>query len=550
MKWTLWIAIFLSFLASEARAQGANQPQNPQQIQLQTSPLSGEVRLTLAQAIELALERNPSLMVEKIRLEQARARIEQESGVFNWIFNARGSAARRENVVASRFFPTGLYVDAERSPSVGIEGKTSMGGKFTAAFDYRHLKSTSNTQTLSPQYSGNFVLAFSHALLRDFGSVNKTRIRVAEKAEAIAERTLAQRVAQLVQQVEETYWNLTYLREDLQEKGRSLNVAQGLLKRNVDLQRAGMVAQVNVLEALAGVASREENVITSESEVARLEDRLKVLLWLEPSTAHLTPVEAPQEPAATVELVSSLDAVLQRRPEVQALQNEVEQRQVELKYAHNQTRPRLDISAQYGAAGLAGQPNPTCVDPTSIFCQPAGDNVSGSVFAGKTQPQDVLTQMFNRHPFDNWSLELKLQVPLGNRTANAQYSEANLRSMESSTRLRALRAQIEQEIRDAAREMQTARKRLDAARETARFVQDQLDGARRKFDAGLASSYDVLQVLGEVDKARTTERKALMDYNVGRSKLRLAEASTLDIYNIDVKNPPRYVFNQINNVTQ
>jgi outer membrane protein TolC len=536
MKQVLWIAVFLNLI----------EPQMPQYVELEKPPVTGSLSLTLAGAIELALERNPTLLVEKIRLEQAREKTYQEMGSFNWLVNLRGVAARRENIVASRFYPTGTYVDSERAPSAGIEGRTSTGGRLGVAIDYRRLVSTSNTQTLSPQYSANLAFNFSQAFWRDFGAVNKTRIRVAQKGEEVAERTLVQRMFQLVRQVEETYWNLIFLREDLDVKLRSLNVARALLKQNQELQRAGIVAQVSVLEALAGVATREENVITAESEVERVEDELKILLWLEPSAADVTAVEASQQEAITIDAARSFQTALQRRPEVEGLQREVEQREIELKFAANQTKPRLDLNAQYGVAGLSGRPNPTCVDPTSPFCEPVGRNVGDSIFARQTRPEDAISQLLSRHPFDTWSIELKLQIPLGNRTANAQYAEAYLRLLETSTRLRALRTQIEQEVRDAVRETQTARKRIDASRETIKFVEDQLDGERRKFEAGLSSSYDVLQILGELDKARTTERRAVMDFNIGQSKIRFAEATTLERYNIEMKKPPRYFFQQGN----
>jgi len=131
-------------------------------------------------------------------------------------------------------------------------------------------------------------------------------------------------------------------------------------------------------------------------------------------------------------------------------------------------------------------------------------------------------------------VEVKFQMPLGNRSAKSRLAEADLELLEAQTRLRSLRDQIESEIRDATRETLAAQKRIDASRQNVAFVEDHLEGTRRKFEAGLSSSYDVLQVLEEADKARTIEHKAVMDFNVGQSKLRLAEASTLEKYNIAI----------------
>ena len=98
------------------------------------------------------------------------------------------------------------------------------------------------------------------------------------------------------------------------------------------------------------------------------------------------------------------------------------------------------------------------------------------------------------------------------------------------------------EIRAAVRDATAALKRIEAAREVIVYVEDQLIGMRQQLGAGLVSSYDVIKALDEVDRAKTTELQAMMDYNVALSKVRLAEASGFFRYNIDLAQAPRYTF--------
>jgi outer membrane protein TolC len=547
MKSVVRVAVLATLLSLPclAPAQSAGESQRIR-VELAQPAIGGDFSLSLTSAVQLALERNPVLLVDKIRIEQAREKIEQERGTYDRILNFGGTLARRNNIVASRFYPSGFYVDAELAPSASVESRTYSGGRLNVGLDLKRIGSTSNTQTLSPQYSANLAFTFSQALLRDFGrGVNTTRIRIAQKGEEIAELSLFQRISQLIQQVEESYWSLTFLRQDLDAKRRSLEVAQGLLKQNEELFRAGRVANVSVLQARAAVAMRDEEVITAEAEVEKFEDRLKVILWISLSAANVSTTETRESDVAFDE-ARSLQLALQRRPEVQALQREIEQREIELKFASNQTKPRLDLVTQYSVSGLSGRPNPTCVDPTSVLCIPVGSNVEGSIFSDQTRPAESVTSLFSHNPLGNWSVALKLQVPIGNRTAKAQYSEANLRMVETSTRLRALRDQIEVEIRNAIRETLAARRRIEASRETVRFIEEQLEGTRKQFDAGLTSSYDVLQVLDELDRARTAELRATMDFNIGNTRVRLAEASVLERYNIELTKPDRYTFGETN----
>jgi outer membrane protein len=396
---------------TEAEGDKSRQEDDTVHIRLEKPALEGEITLTLNRAIELALERNPDLVVEKIRLERAREKIKEEKGNYDPMFSLNASMGRKDNVVASRFLPSGLYIEEERSQGLGFGGRTYTGGRYSIDFDFQRLKSTSNTQTLSPQYAPTLTFSLSHSLLRDFGlDVNLSRIRVAEKGEEIAEQNLSLRLSRLVQEVDEAYWNVVYLRADLEVKKNSLEVAQGLLKQNEDLLKAGRVASVSVLEARAGVAAREEEVVLAEADMKKGGDRLKLLLHANIGAVDIVPLETPRYEEIQLNPQENVDMALKQRPELVGLQVELEQREIEKRFAYNQTLPRLDLTAQYGMVGSSGRPNKTLTGPGGPS---AGSFVAGSVFEGETRPKDAFDQFFTHSPFDNWSIELKLQIPLG-----------------------------------------------------------------------------------------------------------------------------------------
>ncbi|HET9132397.1 MAG TPA: TolC family protein [Terriglobia bacterium] len=545
MKYLLGIWLCLSLLRPEAQAQPQTTTRT-EQVGLNRSSTSGTLSVSLQEAVTLALENNPVLKVEKVRVQQARSKIGQSEGEFAPLFNSGTKVNRGDIIVASRFYPTGFYNESQKSQSLGIEGKSHVGTKFTVGLSYADQLSTSNTQTLSPQYSALASIGFSQSLLRDFGrGVSETKIRVAEKGAAIAEGNLFTKIAQMIERVEEAYWNFTFLLKEQEGRQRSLDNAREFLTQNENLLRAGRVAQVSVLQARSAVAERERDLVMAQAAADQYEDRLKNLLWLDLNTTHLIPTDPPVQNPVNLDLQKSLDAALQRRPEIRALQSEVEQRDIELKYAGNQKKPRLDLNVQYAHSGLSGKPSTTCIDPTSALCIPVGSNVSGSIFDSRTAGRDALANIFSLNPYENWSVELKLQIPLSNQAAKEQYSEASLKRLESGTNLVSMRDQITIEIRDAIREAQSAQKRVDSSREANTYVEDQVEGMRRQLDAGLVSSYDVLKAFDEVDKARTIELQAMMDFNVALSKLRLAEASGFQKYGIELSNAPQYSFDQV-----
>lgn len=518
---SLWIPfahlVLQSGLLEEATA--APPAGAAEELTLQHAASLGMLQLSLREAVRLALENNPTLKIEKIRVAQARTRVDQEQGDFDPVFNADSSVLSRDNIIASRFYPSGLYTDKQATQTLGVESRTQTGGVVNAGVNYAALRSDSNIQTLSPQYNANLSFSFEQPLLRDFGSgASRTRLRVSEKDTVIAEHNLSTRLSQLIQRVEETYWNLTFLLQDLEGKLRNFAAARQFLTQNENLLRAGRVAPVSVLQARAAVAERERDVITSRTAVEDYKDRLKNRLWLDLDATDLIPTDAPALPPIALDADRSLQAALSRRPELQALNREQEQRAIEVKYAVNQTRPRLDLTAQFSTAGLSGRPNPACIDPTVPECIPVGSNVNGSVLAGRTSPTDALADLISRNPYESWSVQLTFQLPIGNRTAKARRAEASLRELETRANVIAMRDQVAMDIRSAIREVQASEKRVEASREAVRYLENQLEGMRTQLKAGLVSSYDVLQAFEEVDRARTTELQAMMDFNVALSR--------------------------------
>lgn len=512
-------------------------------IELRTAPLGEKATLSLREAVEVALEHNPNLIIEKIRLEGAREKIEEERGTFDPVLALRALIGRRDNLQASRFFPSGTFIEDERAQEFGLQGKVATGSRYGINFGYQRLKSTSNTQTLSPQYAPTLTFSFSQPLLRDFGvEVNLARIWVAQKGEEFAEQELAVQVSTLIRALVEAYWNFVYLRQDLEVKRVSLELARALLKQNEDLLRAGRVAPVSVLEARAGVAERQEALILSENDVKKAEDQVKLLLHAEIAGVELLPGDRLKFEPVELDPERSLSLAFKQRPDLLKLEREVEQRELERKLANNATLPRLDFNSRYGVAGLAGRPNKT---PVSTGGPPAGDSVAGSAFQGNTSPRDGFNRFFHRDPYDNWSLELKLEIPLFNRAAKAKLSEAQLRLLESQAAVRALRAQVVVQVRGAVRDILSARERIAATREAVRWFEDQLDGTRRKFEAGLATTYEVLKVMDDLARARSSELKGLRDYQIAQSALGFAEGTLLEAYNVEIKRPPRFVFQHV-----
>lgn len=538
----LCVATLLAISATQVFAQD-QPPAAPPPLKLDLQALSTG-RMSLSDSIAIALSRNPALAIERMRFDAALAGTRAEEGNLAPVLNVSQASYRRDNIVASRFYPTGLYIDKENATRVSVDTKTRFGGSVTAGLDMRNLTSSSNIQTLSPQYSTNLVFGITQPLLRDFGHDKAlSAIRLAEQRALVAEQTFIQSTARLINQTEEEYWRWTFAREQAAVTVRSREAAARLLTQADTLFTAGKVAPSTVQQARAALAQREEDAIGAAADAATVEDRLKVLLRVDmgspltpvdslgrssESPTGLVPAAAPLNQARPVDQAASLASALKRRPELIALERERTQREIELSLAKDLLMPRLDLSAQYMRSGMSGLPSLVCVDPTAVECVRAGSSVPDSVFATMTTKGDSFDQLFNHNPFDGWTAELRLQVPLGWGMAKARRAEAELKLAASRLQLEATREEVTRDVRDAIRQAQTAQARLDAARQVVTFARSQFDTARTQASAGLASSFDVVKTQDDLDRATLNELKAQTELNIALARVKLADMTVLD----------------------
>lgn len=544
------VAVVLA-IAPATQAFGQDQSAAPPPLKLDVQAL-GSGRMSLSESIAIALSRNPSLTIERMRFDAAVAGTNAERGNMQPLLNVSQASYRRDNIIASRFYPTGLYIDSEHATRVSVETKNFLGGTVTAGLDYRQLTSSSNIQTLSPQYSTNLVFGVTQPLLRDFGSDKAlSPIHLAEQRALVAEQSYIQAAARLINQTEEEYWRWTFAREQADVTRRSRDAASRLLAQADTLFGAGKIATSTVQQARAALAEREEDAIAAAADAATAEDRLKVMLRIDLATP-LTPEDAvasaaPSQPspsivpaaavstaAPSVDQAASLASALRRRPELIALERERAQREIELSLAKNLMLPRLDLSASYMRSGMAGLPSIVCVDPTAVECVPAGAGVPDSIFASMTTRGDAFDSLFNRHPFDGWTAELRLQVPLGMGTAKARRAEAELKLAASQLQLEAARDEVARDVREAVRQASTAQARLDAARQLTASARSQFTTVRTQMNAGLASTFDVVRSQDDLDRATLNELKAQMELNIALARVRLADMTVLDDHAIAV----------------
>jgi outer membrane protein len=72
---------------------------------------------------------------------------------------------------------------------------------------------------------------------------------------------------------------------------------------------------------------------------------------------------------------------------------------------------------------------------------------------------------------------------------------------------------VTQSVRDAARQVNTNLRRVEATRTARELAEKRLEADNKRFSVGLATTFELLQSQRDLARARTSELRATIEYN-------------------------------------
>jgi outer membrane protein TolC len=132
-----------------------------------------------------------------------------------------------------------------------------------------------------------------------------------------------------------------------------------------------------------------------------------------------------------------------------------------------------------------------------------------------------------------------LGIPLTNIGARAAHRQAEL-ALEQARQTQAdTRQGITIEVRTAARDVDTFSKAIVAARTAREAAERNVDAERRRYENGMTTNFQVLEVQQQLSDARIRELQALVGYLQAVSAYHRSVGDILQVHNISVNAPPQ-----------
>jgi HAE1 family hydrophobic/amphiphilic exporter-1 len=531
------------------------------------------VRWTQRDAIIAALEKNVDIELERENVKLAQFDVFSVLGVYDPLTSSTIQYSRSIR-------PTSFRAAGIDSSSGAIENDTLTYNfgisknieRFGSLIDvnFNNQRLGSNTNNLLVQYSPNLGVNFTQPLFKNFRIDNNRRaIRIAKKQLDLSDAVFRQRAIEIISQVQEAYWNLALAIKNEEIARDSVKLAETQLNNNKRQVEVGTLAPIDVVSAATQVESRRQDVFVVMNSVAQAENALKALTVSGPNDdiwdARIEPVESFDIKPISIPLDDAVKLAQENRPEIRqnVLQKDINK--ISVDFFRNQAKPQIDLIAGYSTAGLGGNPliqSQSNCPPGSIVV-PINNQLTCLTTVGTTQVGASFVPIVNTSPFlptqvpavsdifiggygtalsnlfkndfRTWSVGVQFTFPLRNRTAKANLGKALEQERQIDLQNRRLLQNIEVQVRNAVQSVEIAKMRIDAARANREYAQQQLDGEEKRFQAGLTSTFFVLQRQNELSQARFNEIRALTDYNISVAQLQRVISTTLSSNNIEVK---------------
>ncbi len=465
-----------------------------------TTPTPARSRpLSLEQCVQLALEHNFDIQIRRLDPGISRFNLRAAYGVYDPLVNIAGSHS-------SATTPGGYDDQGRQYPanstdrdsiSAGLGGTTPWGmsynvdGAGTDAYG-------SGRENASGQLG---LIDLNQPLLRGLWTDrNRLQIYVNRSNLRISELELRDQIHQTLTDVEQSYYNLMFLQENIKVQQTALELADRLLTENRKRVEVGALAPLDEKQAEAQAASTRADLLEAQGREDTQQRVLKNLLsdnYSEWASVHIEPTATLLAVPQYLNLQESWRNGLSMRPDLQQQRIRLLIQNEQIRYNKNLLLPQVNAFGTYGYNGSARE-------FPEVFRQ----------FRDRDNPA--------------WSAGGRLTMPLTWTTERNTYRASKLTKDQITLALRQMEQGVLIQIENAMAVVKTSQQRVEATREAGIYAAAALDAEQKKLASGKSTSFAVLRLQRDLTTARSDEIRSLADYNIALAQLALNEGTTLE----------------------
>jgi outer membrane protein len=510
-------------------------------------------KLSLKETVYLALESNPGLQSVSLDPIAATESVKAANAVFDPQLSSQIDVEKEVTPVSSPFQNPNSISNVAKfyDWNFGISKVLSTtNGTLGITFNNDRELTNSGFSPVNPVYTPTMVMSLSQPLLQNFGWQFATiNVRLAESAQRSSQWNYASSVNDFVQRIGNDYWGVVGAQENLAVANSALKFNADLVRVNGNNVRLGMMAAVNLSEALSAAATARANVSAARAGLVIAQATLRQDVALNHADAMLAAeIEPLQQPDTQVETVETDDVafrtMLEDSPALAGLREAIRSALIQVKFAENQTLPQLNIGAQFGITSNAGNAKCTtsgtipsfanCFSPSGPVAPPPAppgtDNGALLPFGGDYGTS--LNSLFD-FKFYDYAAVLGFSMPLDNAAPKAALAQAHVAYNQARLQYRQALYQQVLLVKSALANLTAFQEQVAATHEATVYAQKSLHDTQSQYRVGLATTNTLLQFQSNLVTAQGNEVEADVGLENGRLALWHAEGTLLGQFNIN-----------------
>jgi len=474
---------------------------------LRMVPRAKQVRLSLAECVQRAIEHNYTVRIEAYGPAISETQIVEAEAAFDTQFFLDASYANLDRAVMLGSYPA---QSDTRSLTGGFRKLLPTGMQASVGLGQRRYADElpKSSDRWNPNWTSTFVAELRQPLLKGFGlDVNRAQLNIRRTEYEISQDQFLQRVRDTLLAVETAYWQLAQSRRNAAIIAEI--VAQNYATYQNMLERLGHDAtQVEVENAKSQWQTQYVVFLETVKNVRDAEDRLRNLLN-DPNLKlsddiEIIPTEVPYVAPTIVDQFAEVRTALDRRVEIRSARQRIEAARINTVVAKNTILPQLDVAFQYEVDGLERSAD------TSFDSMTTNRNISFTVSA-------------------------QFVYALGERAGRAAYQRARLVEAQAVVGLNQVCDSVVEEVNTAVRTLMVRYEQLPPQYEAVRSADRQLRALQARTQR-IDPTYLQTELSGvqQLASARTRLLGVVTDYNLGLIELERAKGTLLDYNNVIV----------------
>lgn len=480
------------------------------------------LKLSLDNAVRTSISQNLGVDLTRYDYRESAESLSGTYSIFDLYTTGQLRKSKSISGVSSTFQSSG---SGTTSANLAASQELPTGGSYSVTWNNSRNTTTGGGTSLNPSLGTTFGFSVAQPLARNFGiDTTERNIFIARNNLGISGELFHGVLLDTTNNVEQAYLNLVYARQFVDVVKDSLFLARDQARITQIRIDVGASAPLDILQPRVQIATSEEALIVAVANVRAAEDSLRQLMNL-PAAEWDRPI-IPTDTVTTyapvtIDVEASIAHAYELRPEIRENNLTIANRKITYNYARNQIMPQFDVIAGYNSSGLAGR----SVSPSTGL--PTGPD---SNFG------NALNQAF-RNDLYGWQIGVNVGIPVFNIGARAEARRAKLDLERASVVQNQTKQSIAIDVRTQARNIDTNAKQITATKAARDAAEKNLDAERKRYENGMVTNFEVLQIQQQLADARANELQALVNYQKSIALFHHSVGDLLDLHGVTVQVP-------------